>query len=105
MLRVGRSYAATSSERAGLMFMCVNADIERQFEFVQRSWLIEPSFHGLENETDALLGRADAPRDFTIPIENAPLRLRGLRDFVGVRGGGYFFMPSRAAFSVLARYR
>jgi deferrochelatase/peroxidase EfeB len=34
MLRVGRVYDPASGERPGLLFMCVNTDIERQFEFI-----------------------------------------------------------------------
>jgi hypothetical protein len=32
--------------------MCLNADIERQFEFIQQTWLRAPSFHGLRSEVD-----------------------------------------------------
>jgi hypothetical protein len=28
-----------------------------------------------------------------IPTVNGPLCLKGMKDFVKVRGGGYFFMP------------
>lgn len=103
MLRVGRTYCPDAGEDPGLMFMCVNADIERQFEFVQQSWLLEPSFHALEHETDGLTGHGD--RILTVPTHDGPVCLRGLRDFVKVRGGGYFFLAGRAAFSALARYR
>ena len=49
VLRVGRSYeskagAGSEKKTEGLMFMCLNADIERQFEFVQKSWLMIPTF-------------------------------------------------------------
>jgi deferrochelatase/peroxidase EfeB len=103
MLRVGRMFARERGKLPGLMFMCVNADIERQFEFVQQTWLLEPSFHGLERESDGLIGHGD--RIFTIPTHDGPLCLRTLADFVKVRGGGYFFVAGRAAFSALARYR
>src|SRR5690606_35914695 len=83
VLRVGRAYGETGG-RQGLMFMCLNADIERQFEFVQQTWLMGPNFHGLENETDPTLGQGgasgergseSAPRCFTIPTESGPIRL------------------------------
>lgn len=99
ILRVGRSYRAREDRNAGLLFMCVNADIESQFEFVQQSWLLGSSFHGLKRETDAMTGR----QPMTIPTPNGPLTLRCLPDFVTVRGGGYFFLPARSAVRTLLR--
>lgn len=101
ILRVGRSYPSQAGG-PGLLFMCVNADIERQFEFIQQSWLLNPSFSGLERETDPLPGHETPPRVLTIATEDGPLRLRGMSDFVRMRGGGYFFMPGRAAYHFLA---
>jgi deferrochelatase/peroxidase EfeB len=104
IFRVGRSYEPQNGwENPGLVFMCLNVDIERQFEFVQQTWLLAPSFHGLENETDAVLGNRGGKNVFTIPTPRGPLRVTGLRDFVAVRGGGYFFLPSRRALRFLAR--
>ena len=34
---------------------------------------------------------------------DSPVTLRGLRDFVRVRGGGYFFMPAKRTVGFLAR--
>ena len=93
ILRVGRSY--TDGNERGLMFMCLNGDIERQFEFVQQTWLGSPTFHGLSCEQDALLGSgAAACNGFTVPSHDGPIRLAGLPQFVSVKGGGYFFLPS-----------
>jgi deferrochelatase/peroxidase EfeB len=104
ILRVGRSYVAQGEEHdPGLLFMCVNADIERQFEFVQQTWALDPSFHGLENEVDPVLGPRGTSGVFTIPTPDGPLYLPGLRKFVTVRGGGYFFLPGRKAIEFLSR--
>ena len=104
ILRVGRRYAPQNgSPNPGLLFMCVNADIEGQFEFLQQTWMLGSSFHGLENEVDPIVGRHSANDVFTIPTPHGPLRLRGMRDFIRVRGGAYFFMPSRDTLSRLAR--
>ena len=105
ILRVGRGYryhegdGEARQKHEGLLFMCVNADIERQFEFIQKTWLLNRNIHGLENEPDPFVGRG--LRDFTIPLPSAPLRLQIDRDFVRVVGGGYFFLPSRAALRFL----
>jgi deferrochelatase/peroxidase EfeB len=101
MLRVGRSYGAQTDER-GLLFMCVNVDIERQFEFVQQSWILNPQFAGLEDEADPLLGNGAPQRRFTLQAEGARLRLGNLADFVRMRGGGYYFLPGRTAYRFLA---
>ncbi|MGO8918598.1 MAG: Dyp-type peroxidase [Stellaceae bacterium] len=102
ILRVGRPYAPQGeATKPGLIFMCLNADIERQFEFLQQTWLLGPSFQGLEDETDPILRRTGTGH-FTIPTPDGPLRLKGLKDFVSVKGGGYFFMPGRRAVQFLA---
>ena len=36
--------------------MCLNGDIERQFEFVQQTWVGGSSFHGLSNERELRFG-------------------------------------------------
>ncbi len=114
ILRVGRGYDAAGSgaaneARPGLLFMCLNADIERQFEFIQQTWAMSWQFHGLENEVDPILGRGVGSDGgerrlarLTVPSPNGPLHLTGLRDFVRMRGGGYFFLPSRRAVAFLA---
>ena len=90
---------------AGMMFMCLSADIERQFEFIQQTWLNAPNFHGLNNEVDPLSTSAHkvaSGRRMTIPTGNGPVVLRGLREFVTVIGSGYFFMPGLACLRFLA---
>lgn len=103
--RVGRPYPSkvTKSGQSGLMFMCLNVDIERQFEFVQQVWARAPSFHGLENEPDPILGYQGTDYQLTIPTATGPLYLQGMRDFVTVCGSGYFFLPGRTALRFLAR--
>ena len=96
VLRIGRQYVAQAGQKPGLLFMCLNADIERQFEFVQQTWLTSPAFHGLANEVDPLLGDGgDGCNGFTVPTRDGPVRLSPLRQFVTMRGGGYFFLPGR----------
>jgi deferrochelatase/peroxidase EfeB len=105
ILRVGRSYKAQEDlEKPGVLFMCLNADIERQFEFIQKTWVLAPSFHGLEAELDPLIGQCPASDVIlTIPTSTGRLRLKGLNDFVRVRGAGYFFLPGRKATQFLAQ--
>ena len=85
----------------GLLFMCLNADIERQYEFIQQSWVTAGSFHGLLAETDPTFGSQNSDGRFTIPGWERVLTLQKLPNFVTTRGGGYFFMPSRSAMRYL----
>jgi deferrochelatase/peroxidase EfeB len=96
-MRRGRKYAAYDIPDApklpGLLFMCLNTDIKRQFEFVQQTWMLNSSFAALIGEQDPLLG-PQGP--FTIPQD--PLRLRPTIDtFIRLIGGEYFFLPSLPA--------
>ncbi len=87
----------------GLHFICFNANIDRQFEFVQQTWTNSAKFAGLRNDPDPLIGVRDpAGSDFTIQKEGIRERHTGLPEFVVTRGGGYFFLPGLAALRYLA---
>jgi len=102
ILRVGRPYMEERDVTAqGMLFMCLNADIERQFEFIQQSWLMRPTFDGLQNEVDPLIGHNAGSGSLTVPTVQGPLCLGGLPDLVTPIGGGYFWLPSRAAIQFL----
>jgi Dyp-type peroxidase family len=89
----------THAER-GLLFICINADIRRQFEFIQQTWVNNPTFNGLYDERDPLIGSPSGA--MTIPQE--PVRQKiNLPSFVQLKGGGYFFLPSLSALKFLAK--
>ncbi|MFI5317791.1 MAG: Dyp-type peroxidase [Myxococcota bacterium] len=112
ILRRGRTYGPRAADPAsasadgherGLLFACLNANIERQFEFVHHSWLGNPSFLGLHEEGDPLIAAdADPAGRFTIPGMPLRERLTGVPRFVSVVGGGYFFLPGRRGLFELA---
>jgi Dyp-type peroxidase family len=83
----------------GLLFICLNADIRRQFEFVQQTWLNNPKFFGLPNDRDPLVGEGGA--NMTIQASPVRRRISGLPRFVTMRGGQYFFLPSISALRYL----
>lgn len=85
----------------GLFFMALNADLERQFEFVQQRWIDNPHFNDLVDETDPLLG-GEARRSFALPALPLGSRANGLPRFTETIGGGYFFLPSLAALRFIA---
>lgn len=102
ILRRGRKFGPDFAEdpgaERGLLFMCLNTDIVRQFEFVQQTWLLNQAFATLYDETDPLLG---PPGRFTIPA--TPLRHRvPVESFIKFAGGEYFFLPSLPALEHLA---
>jgi Dyp-type peroxidase family len=115
ILRRGRGYGpridpeeALSSndddEERGLHFICLNANIARQFEFIQHTWVNDPRFDGLYQDPDPLVGAATgAERAFTIQARPLRTRLHGVPEFTSVRGGGYFFLPGLRAIRYLAR--
>jgi deferrochelatase/peroxidase EfeB len=102
IMRVGRFYRPTGDQKEGIFFMCLNGDLERQFEFIQQTWLQSPTFHGLANERDPLLADPGRQGSYTIPSRAGPLRVGGLQRFVQTRGGGYFFLPGRRLLTYLA---
>jgi deferrochelatase/peroxidase EfeB len=120
LLRRGRAYGAfipdreaihpgPPDEEIGLRFVCLNANISRQFEFVQTAWVNSTKFDGLTQESDPLLGNrlpiAGCPitGTFSLPQPSgAGLRLRDVPQFVTVRGGAYFFLPSLSALRYFA---
>lgn len=88
----------------GLRFVCLTANISRQFEFLQNAWIQSDSFNGLIGESDPLLGNREpgpgglATNAFVVNRPNAARRcLTGLPQFIGVTGGAYFFLPSLRA--------
>ena len=102
ILRVGRLYDERRSQ--GLMFMCLNGDLERQFEFIQQTWMGSAKFHGLNDEADPIVTDGTVGRcSFTIPTRSGPVTLSPLPQFVTMRGGGYFFVPGRQLLDYLAR--
>ena len=126
ILRRGREYGAKLDLRralnpaepdpeTGIHFLCLNANIARQFEFVQGAWIASAKFAALTGEQDPLLGNREpfpaspvvkVPQttdDFSRP--SAPPNYRyssGLPQFVYVRGGAYFFLPGLAALRWIA---
>lgn len=85
----------------GLFFIALNADLDRQFEFVQQRWIANPRFADLANESDPLLG-GHGERAFTVQASAVGLRTVNLPVFTELLGGGYFFLPGLTALRFLA---
>lgn len=104
-----------SNDKRGLIFIALNADLRRQFEFVQQTWVNAHQFGGVYDERDPLVGAdvrsfhdlmsgEDIPcaRNFTLQGEPVRTRRFDLPRFTRIRGGAYFFLPGRAALQYLA---
>ncbi len=105
LLRRGRGYgpAAADDGERGLHFLCLGTNLARQYEFVQHSWVNDPSFNGLVGTEDPLVGpRLCGPAAFTEPAKPVRHRITGLPQFVRTRGGAYFFLPGLKALRYLA---
>ncbi|MEA3036923.1 MAG: hypothetical protein QOH04_2700 [Sphingomonadales bacterium] len=100
--RVGRLYQPEPGAKPGLLFLCLNGDIERQFEFVQQTWLGNPGFQGLTGQQDPLINdSAKGSTGYLIPSSDGPARLDPPPPFIRTLGGGYFFMPGRSFLAFL----
>ena len=85
----------------GVVFMCLNASIGRQFEFIQAQWFNDGNPFGLGNDQDIILGNHDGTGKMTIE-GRPPHFVYPLPRLVTVCGGEYFFMPGVAALRFLA---
>ena len=123
ILRRGREYGpgivsrddaagqnAQSQQGTGINFLCLNANIGRQFEFIQGAWLANAKFGALSGEQDPLLGNREpfptppivAQGHETDGFSRPGVKLQcrytsGMPQFVAVRGGAYFFLPGLRA--------
>jgi Dyp-type peroxidase family len=111
VIRRGRKFSTPTNgstkdnPEQGLYFIALNADLRRQYEFVQQQWINDPSFNGLDNDRDPLVGDNSSGGEFTIQATPINRHLRRLPQFVEMRGGGYFFVPGIRAVRFLANYQ
>jgi len=101
--------APANEPERGLHFICLNANISRQFEFLQNAWTTNTKFSALTGESDPLIGNREplpvgpSTDNFTIQREGLRTHVVGLPQFVTVRGGAYFFLPSLRVLRYFAR--
>jgi Dyp-type peroxidase family len=97
LIRRGLSFMDAEG-RCGLMFMAFVADIEGQFEFIQKNWVQRANHVGqLSSHYDAVGGHA---RDAAAPRTELALgsgHAVSLSQFVSPGEGAYLFVPARRA--------
>ena len=103
-----------TSHSRGLMFVCYQTSIERQFEYIQRSHANNPGFVSgkvrpgsgmpVTPGFDPIIGQAadEGGREMDEPYPNYPAGNRRTtleipRQFIVLTAAGYFFMPSISA--------
>jgi Dyp-type peroxidase family len=103
----------TTRHSRGLMFVCYQTSIERQFEFIQRNYANNPDFvrgkmrpggGAVSPGFDPIIGQAPGggAREMEEPFSNYPsgnrrTTLEMPRQFVVLTAAAYFFMPSISA--------
>lgn len=106
--------APDDGEDRGVLFVVINADIARQFEFVQQNWVNSvKSSTGLTlpADRDPIVGqqlRGRSAGKFVMPSSDrkkGPTIAWGLPTFVTTRGGAYFLLPSLDALWDIAHDR
>jgi Dyp-type peroxidase family len=100
----GDESSSAGDEDRGLLFLCYQTSIERQFEFVQARFVNDPDFPEPGAGQDPIITQDPATGSFTLPggrQEHVAL----LQRFVTTTGGEYFFQPSRSALAALSAAR
>jgi Dyp-type peroxidase family len=93
----------------GLVFVCFNANISRQYEVVQGEWLSDGRAFDLTHDRDPLTGGPQDDGKFVLhgrPAHNGrpatpPKVLAPLPEFVSTCGGEYLWVPSVPALRAL----
>jgi Dyp-type peroxidase family len=110
IIRRGRTYGPPLAEgvmeddgqERGLVFVCFNASIWRQFETIQTLWIDDGDPFGLGPDKDFLVGEPDGDGGkMTIP-GHPPFILKPQPRFVTMRGGEYLYRPSISALRWMA---
>jgi Dyp-type peroxidase family len=110
MIRRGITYgellppdAEDDGRDRGVIFMCLQASIARQFEFVQSQWLNAGNTFALGDDQDVLLGPQDAAPPNKMTVSGKPPFFIGpLSRMVSARGGEYLFAPGVNGLQFLA---
>jgi Dyp-type peroxidase family len=98
----GPIFADNPEAERGLLFICYQVDLERQFEFIQQSFANSPNFPRQDEQAaeghgiDPIIGNRDS--GFVNLLQNGRFRkITGIKQWVTTTGGEYFFSPSLSA--------
>ncbi|HWH12948.1 MAG TPA: Dyp-type peroxidase [Solirubrobacteraceae bacterium] len=85
----------------GLVFVCFNASISRQFEGIALQWVNDGNAFHIGDDRDFLLGGASASGKMTIQGQ-PPYFVAAQPSLVTTKGGEYLFAPGMTALAALA---
>lgn len=100
---------ANDTDEHGVIFMIINASIKRQFEFVWQQWGNYGNDYKQGNDRDPIVGNHTGTGKMIVqgdpdaPDDSPAFVCPDLPQFVEVRGGEYFFVPSITALGLIAR--
>jgi deferrochelatase/peroxidase EfeB len=108
ILRRGLPYGGINDphDEHGIVMLALCASLSRQFEFVQQQWLNYGLDFSLGNDTCPVVGNHGEDARFVIAADpesgHPPFIARNIPQFVSMRGGDYFFIPSLTALRMIA---
>ena len=95
-----RAIGDDTTKTVGLLFMCFQASISRQFGFMQKQWCNNAGFVRPDTGTDPVIGQKGSS---VVPAQKWPLEYNApaagattfdFGEFVRMKGGEFFFAPS-----------
>jgi Dyp-type peroxidase family len=93
-------------EERGLLFICYQARIDAQFEFIQREWINGGEIFGQAGlDKCPITGANNGALTDAFQVPGSPAALTHIPRFVSTRGGDYFFVPSMEALKGIAEGR
>ncbi len=105
ILRRGLPYVDPDGDE-GIVFLAICASLFRQFEFVQQQWMNYGLDFNVASDTCPLIGNHGEDAKFVIAADpktgKPPFFADRLPQFVEMRGGEYFFIPSMTALRLIA---
>lgn len=97
--------SAPPNRDVGLLFMCFQASIRRQFAFIQRRWANDVDFKWAPTGIDPLAGQSPiapvVPQNWSSQWGPAEDVRSGFGGYVTMKGGEFFFAPSLPFFDTL----
>ena len=104
----GPAYAKDPEAKRGLLFVALNADFDRQFEFLQQRYMNDGAAVRQGTDPDPLLSPPGVEGNFVIPGDPHGERdtaiCKSVPTFVTCRGGEYFFVPGFRSLGLLGQW-
>lgn len=87
---------------SGLLFLCYQANIENQFNFIQSRWSNAANFLNVGTGPDPLIGQPAGTQQWPTQWGERQSKSYGFNLWVTLKGGDYFFAPSISSLLGLA---